>query len=435
MIRHLSLLILFVAAVFQAGAQSAGSWELMPVYGSRAEKLIDTGNRIYTLTSGNLYGYDTATEEMRHYNKLNGLNDLNVRHIAYNNKKGYLVIAYNSSNIDLLYDNGRVVNIPDIRDANISASKAINDISFADGRIYLATGFGFVAIDDATHRVADSGIYGSNFNYAGQIKDQIMLVSNCAVYASDKDKRHNSFDSFEQKGFLSYLDKDICVFGDKYVLSTSSKGKVGILDMSENINTAKYTPVSEDETILSSYIYTPDGDVYLATSGGVRLFSAADGSWTTAELPSFFSNKTLAMNNGLEGNIWASDADGIGQYKVAGGDVTTLRSPSRPEALTCAWPAFMFLSPDSKRIYVTNVGYEAYRVNTNEKDKDNVLQTTNIIEDGVIRDVSCYDWDGKGSQLSGSFQHLAQDPNDPSRYFIASRVKGIYVLSPEDGSI
>lgn len=435
MIRHLSLFILFLATLLQAGAQAAGTWEIMPVYGSHAQTLIDTGSKVYTLGSGNLYVYDTRTDEMRHYNKLNGLNDLDISRIAYNYAKGYLVIVYNSCNIDLLYDNGRVVNIPDIRDANISASKAINSIDFADGRIYLATGFGFVAIDDATHRVADSGIYGRNFNYAGQIRDHIVLVSANTMYVSDVHKRHNSFESFEKVGYLSYMDNELHAFGDSFLLVLSSKGKLGVLDMRGALGTGKWTDVADGQTLLSAFTLTPEGDMYVATDSGVRRFSAEDGSWTTETLPAFFSGKTLTVNNGLQGDIWTSDSEGVGQCSVDGGEITVLRSPSRPESLTCAWPAFMFLSPDGRRLYITSTGFETFRGDNSVPNFLNVYQSTNIIEDGSIRDVTCYDIDGKGTQLRGSTEHLAEDPNDPSRYFIVDFMKGVYVLSSEDGSL
>ena len=52
--------------------------------------------------------------------------------------------------IDLLYDDGRLVSLPDIRDANLTVSKVINDVKFDGDLIYVATSFGLVVFREST---------------------------------------------------------------------------------------------------------------------------------------------------------------------------------------------------------------------------------------------------------------------------------------------
>lgn len=435
MIRHLSFLLFFVVTSFAAFPQSTGNWDILPVYGGQADALVHGWNAVYCLVSGNLFSLNTRTDEMRHHSSLNGLNDVQIERIAYNADKGYLVIVYNSSNVDLLYDNGRIVNIPDIRDANISASKIVNSISFpADGGIYMATGFGFVVIDDTNYRVADSGVYNEAFNYAGEIDGKVVLVKQDVIYLSDKNSVHNSFNSFSKIATFSFMPVDMHSLGERYLLAYTTNKDVFTVEVDVTSGGITSLKVAGQENVQMPFTTGSNGNVYFVSGSTLREFNSADGRWTSTVFPSFFVNKTLAIKDGLSGSVWASDAEGIGEYKVGESDnVTTLRNPARPEALTCSYPAFIIPTPDGNRIYVTNVGYDALRGQSGDVNVSlRVKQTTNIIEDGKVRDVTCYDYNG--AQLAGSPEYIAQDPSDPTRYFIANYQKGIFILSAEDGS-
>lgn len=431
MLRHLSFLLFLVISTFSAFPQSTGNWDILPVYGGQADALVHGRNAVYCLVSGNLFSLNTRTDEMRHHSSLNGLNDVQIERIAYNMEKGYLVIVYNSSNVDLLYDNGRIVNIPDIRDANISSSKTVNSIDFhSDGRIYMSTDFGFVALDDKNYRVADSGIYNEAFNYAGEIDGKVVLVKQDVIYLSDKNSVHNSFNSFSQIATFNFMPVEMHSLGERYLLAYTTNKDVFTVEVNVTSGGINSLKVAGQENIQMPFTTGSNGNVYFVSGSTLREFNSADGRWTSTVFPSFFVNKTLAIKDGLSGSVWASDAEGIGEYKVGESDnVTTLRNPARPEALTCSYPAFITATPDGERIYITNVGYDAFRNRTVDF---SLKQTTNIIENGEIRDVTCYDYNG--GQLTGGTQFLVQDPTDASRYFIANYQKGIFILSTEDGS-
>lgn len=431
MLRHLSFLLFIVITSFVASPQSTGNWDIMPVYGGRADALVHGRNAVYCLVSGNLFSLNTRTDEMRHHSSLNGLNDVQIERIAYNTEKGYLVIVYNSSNVDLLYDNGRIVNIPDIRDANISSSKTVNSIDFhSDGRIYMSTDFGFVALDDKNYRVADSGIYNEAFSYAGEIDGKVVLVKQDVIYLSDKNSVHNSFNSFSKIATFSFMPVEMHSLGERYLLAYTTNKDVFTVEVDVTSGGITSLKVAGQENIQMPFTTGSNGNVYFVSGSTLREFNHADGRWVSTVFPSFFVNKTLAIKDGMSGSVWASDAEGIGEYKVGESDnVTTLRNPARPEALTCSYPAFIIPTPDGNRIYVTNVGYDALR---NNKVDFSLKQTTNIIENGEIRDVTCYDYNG--SQMTGGTQLLVQDPTDASRYFIANYQKGIFILSADDGS-
>ena len=88
MLRHLSFLLFLVISTFGAFPQSTGNWDILPVYGGQADALVHGRNAVYCLVSGNLFSLNTRTDEMRHHSSLNGLNDVQIEHIAYNADKG-----------------------------------------------------------------------------------------------------------------------------------------------------------------------------------------------------------------------------------------------------------------------------------------------------------------------------------------------------------
>ena len=132
MSRRISALIGFIVLsfAFLTRAQLAvGSWQIYSSMGDPV-KVIDTGDRVYYVSGISLFCFDKETEEMESYNKNNLLNDIDVANIYYNYDKNYLVVVYANSNIDILYDNGKVYNIPDIKNAIMTSSKSVNDVKF-----------------------------------------------------------------------------------------------------------------------------------------------------------------------------------------------------------------------------------------------------------------------------------------------------------------
>ena len=87
-------------------------------------------------------------------------------------------MVYSNYDIDLIYDNGDVVNIPAYRLVSLSYSKMVNSISFSStgDMIYLATDFGYVAINAVKHEVAESGIYGEALTSVARIGDRLLAI-------------------------------------------------------------------------------------------------------------------------------------------------------------------------------------------------------------------------------------------------------------------
>ena len=150
MFRNIIISLLICAAVVvnpAAAQQIVGTWESVASYGGTPQNLIDTKDKVFVLAQSNLSSYDKKSTEILAYDKSNFLSDQKILNIFYNHDKKYLLVAYQNSNVDVIFDNGKVINFPEIMNAPLTSTKDINDVAFSGDRAYLATNFGLVVIN------------------------------------------------------------------------------------------------------------------------------------------------------------------------------------------------------------------------------------------------------------------------------------------------
>jgi len=146
MIKKLSSLAMLLCVLcLTATAQQLGTWRMYLSY-SIATKSEVSGSIIYSLMNGNLLSYDTEDGEVRTYDHLGVLSDVNISHIAYSKEAEKLLIVYKNTNIDLLDKNGNVENLSALKDKSI-LDKEVTDVYVNGSMAYLATGFGFIEVD------------------------------------------------------------------------------------------------------------------------------------------------------------------------------------------------------------------------------------------------------------------------------------------------
>lgn len=147
LLRKFTIMIMLAVAALSVSAQTGvGNWVIHPVFAENIINIVDTGDLIYYLADGNLFYYDKKADENHYLSRNNKLNDVNVSQIFYNYDARYLVVVYESGNIDVITSDGTVINAPDISKADIDP-KTINYINFKDNKVYLATGFGFAILN------------------------------------------------------------------------------------------------------------------------------------------------------------------------------------------------------------------------------------------------------------------------------------------------
>ncbi len=141
-----------------------GAWQDYLSY-AKTFKVAKAGEKIYCASEGGLFYYDTSDNSV---NKLDGfikLSDFGIKTIAYSDANGVLVVAYKNSNVDLIFDNGMVFNLSDIKRKSIMGNKTINNILFVNDVAYLSCGFGIVAINLTRREVKDTYKIGEDGGY------------------------------------------------------------------------------------------------------------------------------------------------------------------------------------------------------------------------------------------------------------------------------
>ena len=174
---------LIPALSFAQDGVSIGNWRTHLPY----QKVIDVepvGHKIYAATPYELFYYDTQDNSVNILNKINGLSDIGISCVGYNESQRKLLVAYTNANIDLICSDGGIHNMSDIKDKNIVGNKSINNVFFNGDLAYVACGFGIVVFDLKKEEVKDT-YYIGNQGEAVNVTD--VAIYNNRLYASTDD--------------------------------------------------------------------------------------------------------------------------------------------------------------------------------------------------------------------------------------------------------
>ncbi len=422
MIKKTLLFLLALLPALANAQQAVGSWYFYPLYNGVPDRVIDTPELTYYLSLGRLYSYDKQNDESREYIDL--LNDRSVTVIDYNPARGFLFVGYENGNIDLLYDNGRVVNMPDIREAQIASDKGINEVDFNDNLVYVATKFGLVIFDAGQGVVRQSGIYGKDVKAVGAQGDYIIINTDNRNYGIKRTELISRFENFKEldemynvaeiKGMGDYvlIRTDNLVRGARY---TFPEGKLNIAGI-------------QTQAACTSLMRCGDGKIR-TVSGGIVYAYGKDGERTQeSAIPSLISNNAYGMWRGCS-DVWAANADGVGCYDITGQNMTVKTDRILPsDAISMSRVAFIEPSADGSRIYLGTCGWS----NINPAAQSNALFNMSVITDEGIKDVTprvglTNNTNSKISQLSG-VDAIAVNPDDPDMVMISTWQMGNYAV-------
>jgi ligand-binding sensor domain-containing protein len=213
-------------AIAQNGV-SIGNWRTHLPY----QKVIGVepiGNKIYAATQYELFYYDTQDNSINILNKINGLSDIGISTIGYNESQRKLFVAYTNANVDLIDYNGNIHNMSDIKDKNIVGNKSINHVYFQGDLAYVACGFGIVVFDLKKEEVKDTYYIGNqgdmvNVTDVAFYNDRIYACTDNGLYYAAQNAQNLAnyaawhFDTSPIHPHLAYTEME--VFGGKLLLN------------------------------------------------------------------------------------------------------------------------------------------------------------------------------------------------------------------------
>ena len=157
---------------------SVGTWRDHLPY-SKFTQVASVGDIIYAATQFSLVEFDNSTNEITKLSTVNGLSEIGISCISANRSQNALLVAYNSSNIDLI-KNGEVINISSIINSSIIGDKTIYNLYSHSKYIYVCTGFGIVVVDLDKEEIKDTYLIGA---LNSQLKVKDIHISNDTIYA------------------------------------------------------------------------------------------------------------------------------------------------------------------------------------------------------------------------------------------------------------
>ncbi|MDF3028303.1 MAG: hypothetical protein K0S23_2610 [Fluviicola sp.] len=186
-----ALLGLSSSAFSQLGT---GEWRMHVAAAQAVDVAYGDGLALAALKTG-VIEYDQAAGETKIYNDLNGLSDILVSCISYDPGTKSFFIGYDNGNIDQLYSDGSIVNIPAVKLAAITGNKRINSFTSRNGKVFAATGFAIIVLDPVKHEVKDTyNPFTSPKNY------QSILFLNDSIYALHNDGMIKAFENNQLLG-------------------------------------------------------------------------------------------------------------------------------------------------------------------------------------------------------------------------------------------
>lgn len=424
MLRKIFLLLLVVTAVFGVSAQHApGSWKVLPMSGMDFDDVLDTPEKVYYLTGNALFAYDKEADETIYYTPGSKISDSGIQSIAYNKAGKYLLCAYTNGNIDLIYDSGKVVNLPEIKDANLVVEKGIKDIAFDDNRIYVATTFGIVIYDDQKHVVVESAIFNEPVFRIAILGDNMVIIkedSTYNLYYSPKLGRHNSMDKFT-KIYDNVGRNEIYSVGDDAYLTLGSNV---VRKCTVNFTSGGISVKNLEGTFPGvSRIQTYKDGYFVVADNGVTLIGQDGTKGETTAIPSDFVKQKLSFWNNLK-SVWAGDSNGLGNYDLGGSTATVLRDKYYPESSKQFKAVFPSDTPDGSEVYFSNVSMSEFSPAGHPEGGQN--RTAFLMES--------YNW-YTGEIVTRSPQpqiknpqRILVDPVDPSLVYYANMWGGFYII-------
>jgi len=411
------VIISFLFMTLAVSSSQAITWKLFDYYvTNNIQNVYDVGDKIYYLNSNFLYLFDKETKTTVSLNFQNKLSDNQISQIYYDWENRLLFLAYANSNIDVIDANGKITNICGIKDVTVRVhdftldngelktyvGKEIRDITFCNGKAYVAMGYGFAVIDEATLKITRSLEVRNSVcvNSVAMIGDNLVLVSNSYTYYGDPNS-NDPINTYAKKSGKFNGAKLFPINDHSAFLMSNSK--LYYYDFSSGTPTL----TSLVSALPTSIQKAPTG--YIANFAGQTFYYTIDETGQTATKQGATKAFATADPYG-DGTIWINDANGL---HISGSTCYYKRN-----AVSTNMPYWLKYNASMDLLYAGLSGPIAL-INNNSMYVANVINT---FDGEVWSDATAYSAPGAGYAFEFS-------PLDPTTYVRASWDTGIYKVT------
>lgn len=357
-----SLILSFTFVISAFAADS--DWKIHPIFDEEVTHVVETPSYVY-FTSRNmmenttnptyfsLFRYDKKGEEILPLSVNNILNGYDIRDVIYNPTKGYLAVIYRDYNIDLLHNDGSVTNIPFYEQSNLTYSKHVNSMSVDPNsdRLYLATEFGFVAINDKKYEIAESRIYGEPLHSYAVVGDKVLAVKDNDLLIAEASSPKLSLEEYELAGSFTSpvalypLSNNTCLLISKDKTSGSIH-KLTLQGQKVNAEEIAQGKVYNVENINGGVIVTIDNKL---------LQFSPEGTYSALILPEGYEGNSCVSSN--LSDVWAAvKRKGLTNIKKTGDSWNLARNYMLPGAPS-TFASDSFVMHPSEGLLMLSYGY------------------------------------------------------------------------------
>ncbi len=419
------ILMLMVAMTLNAQT-SVGDWRIHGLFGGNVQNVIDTDTKVYFLVEGWLYCYDKANDETISLSESGDLNDVTISDIFYHYDAKKLYIVYANSNIDILSDNGEVVNLPDIFNANISSSKKINDVAFSQYGTFVATDFGYVRLNDKKNEVKESRMYGTAVNSLCVVGEYVVINANSNIYLEKINQHYSSLSetivsNITQKGKLHSLNENELLLQTDWLVTL----KISNDKLNYKLQISK-SGAKNVKRVKNGYQFTDNsGTFHKIDSTGNKVLSVA--------LPEdMHTSLVSAYDEGVK-SIWELSTKGLRNVSMADdGGSTILVDYIRPNASTTDLPFYMVYNDKQDKLYVMNCGNNRYYTSYLRVGALSSYDGMSWTDEMPISAPTTNPVGQKNNRICAPYD-LVFDPEDASTCYIGSWFEGVYKIT--DGKV
>lgn len=327
MVKYLVLVAILLLANTLPAQIISSSWrDHMSYHNGKTVAVSNTD--VYCATELNIFCYSKKDGRITHLTTIEGLSDMGIGTIAYSDKTQELIVGYNSGNIDIVSDNGKVYNMQSLKNSGFTNNKKINHINIDNETAYLSCSFGITAINIKSREFSDTYILGSNGRH---INISCSAIYNNYLYAfTDAGLMRGRLDNpflvdlknweyITEPGFRTKFNAG-CVFNNRlYVSSMNTEDNTCTISVFDG---EKWNTVWDSIPDVRS-LTSRDGKLVMCSELGVSVYDS-----NLNEVLLWATDKTkMGVADG--NSVWyAHRIYGLGCYK--GGEETNIITPNGP---------------------------------------------------------------------------------------------------------
>jgi len=233
--RSIFIASIFFVSVAKGQDKPIGSWRSFLPYNNAIGVAIG-GNVLYAISEQGFYSFDATDGQVEAYSKVEGMHDLGMQCIGYDDATSTVVLVYANGNIDLFKDN-TFYNVPELKIKTVAGAKTVFSVYTRNGLAYLSTSVGVIVLDLTRKSIKETYEFSVNslaIPVRGLIQqgDSLFALTEYGVYRANVNSPElQNFQAWQRidtiKGFkyISALPAGIFLANDSLVFKLEGGGR------------------------------------------------------------------------------------------------------------------------------------------------------------------------------------------------------------------